>query len=128
MTITPTTEPLTDERVTDSQLAAIIGRCTSTQDYTHGIVVRMATELRALRTARSQGEGMWELAWRWCNSNGRDERTTPQDTKDLAALLTQVRSAAKEEAARVAEGCEVTLNGDDPFGNIQIANAIRSIR
>lgn len=37
------------------------------------------------------------------------------------------RQSIIEECARVAERCEVTLTGDDPHGNAQIASAIRSL-
>ena len=51
---------------------------------------------------------------------------------DLARLRKEAHAEgyAKgiEDAVRRAENCEVTLTGDDPFGNAQIAAAIRALK
>ena len=44
----------------------------------------------------------------------------------IAAALRKAKADGMREAAETALNCEVTLDGDDPFGNSQIAAAISS--
>jgi hypothetical protein len=51
----------------------------------------------------------------------------PREEFELVmAARDEWKREAYEDAARIAENCEVTLDGDDPFGNLQIAAAIRA--
>ncbi len=44
----------------------------------------------------------------------------------LPLLVKDAHDQGMEAAAKIAEGVEVTLDADDPFGNHQIAAAIRA--
>jgi hypothetical protein len=45
---------------------------------------------------------------------------------DVKEAIAAAYREGLEDAAGIAEACEVTLNGDDLFGNLQIAAAIRA--
>jgi hypothetical protein len=49
-----------------------------------------------------------------------------QCAQNIEDAIQIAKRTAYEDAAKIAENCEVTLDGDDPFGNHQIAAAIRS--
>jgi hypothetical protein len=44
----------------------------------------------------------------------------------ISSAINQAMADERERCAKIAENCEVTLDGNDPFGNLQIAAAIRT--